>query len=49
MLLERSNYIFIPDLTPGFNGLQKDKVLHEDEKHFEVLGFGATFVTGLTV
>ena len=36
-----SNYIFILDLTPGFN------ILHKD--NYKVLGFGAYYIRDLTV
>ena len=40
-----SNYIFILDLTPGFNGLGKDNC----ETGREVLGFGASNIRYFTV
>ena len=43
-----SNYIFILDLTPGFNGLGKDncKTRRETFKHWD---FGAPYLRGLMV
>ena len=43
-----SNYIFILDLTPGFNGLNKDNCKTKRET-FKVFGFGAPYTRGLTV
>ena len=42
------NYIFILDLTPGFNGLGKENCKTRRET-FTVLGFGASYMRGLTV
>ena len=43
-----SNYIFILDLTPGFNRLHKDnRKMRRD--NISVLWFGAPFISGLTV
>ena len=43
-----SNYIFILDLTPGFNILGEDNCKKRRET-FQFGGFGATYIRGLTV
>ena len=42
-----SNYIFILDLTPGFNKLGKD-YCKKGRETFNLLGFSAPYITGLT-
>ena len=44
-----SNYIFILDLTPGFNGLHKDNCETRWETFNQVLGFAATYIRDFTV
>ena len=43
-----SNYIFILDLTPGFNGSDKDNCETRRDS-FEFLWFGASYITDFTV
>ena len=43
-----SNYILIFDLTPGFNGLDKDNCKTR-QKTFKYLGFDVPYIRGLTV
>ena len=43
-----SNYIFILDLTPVFNGLSRENGKTRRES-FKFLGFGATFITDFAV
>ena len=44
-----TNYIFILNSTPDFNGLGKDKVLQVETRKIQVSGFGATNIRDLTV
>ena len=43
---QTSNYIFILDLTPGFNGLVLDNC---KTRNINFLGFGAAYIRGITV
>ena len=43
-----TTYIFILDLTPGFNGMGKDNCKMRRQT-FKFLGFGVTYTRGLTV
>ena len=45
-----ANYIFILDLTPGFNGLGNvpQRQLQSETRSINVLGFGATYIRVLT-
>ena len=44
-----SNYIFILDLTPGFNGLGKGNCKTRETKTIQVLVFGAAYGRDFTV
>ena len=44
-----SNYIFILDLTPGFNGLGKQRQMQDETRNIQVFLFGALYTRGLTV